>query len=43
MSEDTTKPAGQGVRLIVSWLLVGALLAYGVIQTGITAARLFTS
>ncbi|GAB7038341.1 MFS transporter small subunit [Catenuloplanes sp. NPDC020197] len=43
MSEGTTKPAGQGARLIISWLLVGALLGYGVIQTGITAAKLFTS
>ncbi|MFI5841486.1 hypothetical protein ACIA8K_17450 [Catenuloplanes sp. NPDC051500] len=42
MSEGTSKPAGQGLRLIVSWVLVAALLGYGVIQTGITAAKLFT-
>jgi hypothetical protein len=29
------------VRLIVSWLLVAILLGYGVIQTLITAAKLF--
>jgi hypothetical protein len=30
------------VRLVVSWLLVAVLLGYGVIQTLITAAKLFT-
>ena len=29
------------VRLLVSWLLVAVLLGYGVIQTLITAAKLF--
>ena len=33
----------QTVRLVVSWLLVAVLLGYGVIQTLITAAKLFTS
>ncbi|MEU4792063.1 hypothetical protein ACFWRG_30305 [Micromonospora tulbaghiae] len=33
---------GQLVRLVVSWLLVSALLGYGVVQTVITAAKLFT-
>jgi hypothetical protein len=33
----------QKVRLVVSWLLVAVLLGYGVIQTVITAAKLFTS
>ncbi|MCW2141595.1 MFS transporter small subunit [Actinoplanes cyaneus] len=28
-------------RLAVSWLLVAILLGYGVIQTAITAAKLF--
>ena len=28
-------------RLVVSWLLVAVLLGYGVIQTVITAAKLF--
>lgn len=29
------------VRLAVSWLLVAVLLGYGIIQTVITAAKLF--
>jgi hypothetical protein len=29
-------------RLIVSWALVAILLGYGVIETAITAAKLFT-
>ncbi|TDO32358.1 MFS transporter small subunit [Paractinoplanes brasiliensis] len=28
-------------RLVVSWLLVAVLLGYGIIQTVITAAKLF--
>jgi hypothetical protein len=28
-------------RLVVSWLLVAALLGYGVVETVITAAKLF--
>ena len=32
----------QRARLVVSWLLVAVLLGYGVIQTVITAAKLFT-
>ncbi len=32
----------QTVRLVVSWTLVTVLLAYGVIQTVMTAAKLFT-
>jgi hypothetical protein len=32
----------QAARLWLSWLLVAVLLGYGVIQTGITAAKLFT-
>ncbi|SDY92438.1 hypothetical protein SAMN05444365_104165 [Micromonospora pattaloongensis] len=31
----------QTARLWVSWLLVAALLGYGVVQTAITAAKLF--
>ena len=31
----------QSIRLIVSWLLVAVLLGYGIIQTVITAAKLF--
>ncbi|WP_431874700.1 MFS transporter small subunit [Micromonospora marina] len=33
---------GQQIRLVVSWLVVSALLGYGVVQTLITAAKLFT-
>jgi hypothetical protein len=33
-------PAGQG--LVISWLLVAVLLGYGIVQTLITAARIFT-
>jgi hypothetical protein len=33
---------GQQVRLVVSWLIVSVLLGYGVVQTAITAAKLFT-
>jgi hypothetical protein len=29
------------LRLVLSWALVGVLLGYGVIQTLITAAKLF--
>jgi hypothetical protein len=31
----------QTVRMVVSWLLVALLLGYGVVQTLITAAKLF--
>ena len=31
----------QSIRLLVSWLLVAILLGYGVVQTVITAAKLF--
>ncbi|SCG39059.1 MFS transporter small subunit [Micromonospora humi] len=34
---------GQQVRLVVSWLVVAVLLGYGVVQTLITAAKLFTN
>ncbi|WP_255541124.1 MULTISPECIES: MFS transporter small subunit [unclassified Micromonospora] len=34
---------GQRIRLWISWLVVSALLGYGVAQTVITAAKLFTS
>jgi len=29
------------VRLVISWLLVAVLLGYGIIETVITAAKLF--
>ena len=33
----------QSVRVVISWLLVAVLLGYGVIETLITAAKIFTS
>jgi hypothetical protein len=41
-TETPATPANQTVRLLVSWLLVALLLGYGIIQTAITAAKLFT-
>ncbi|WP_328347016.1 MFS transporter small subunit [Micromonospora sp. NBC_00421] len=35
-------PRGQRARLWVSWSVVSALLGYGVVQTVLTAAKLFT-
>jgi hypothetical protein len=32
---------GQAARLVFSWLLVAVLLGYGIVQTVITAAKLF--
>jgi hypothetical protein len=32
----------QTPRLVISWLLVAVLLGYGVTQTLITAAKIFT-
>ncbi|GAA1658411.1 hypothetical protein GCM10009744_59510 [Kribbella alba] len=32
----------QTARLVISWLLVAILLGYGIIETLITAAKLFT-
>jgi hypothetical protein len=32
----------QTPRLVISWTLVAVLLGYGIIQTLITAAKLFT-
>lgn len=40
MTENSRSQAG---RLWVSWLLVAALLGYGVVQTAITAAKLFAN
>ena len=33
----------QTSRLVICWLLVAVLLGYGVIETLITAAKIFTS
>jgi hypothetical protein len=35
-------PVHQMARLAVSWTLVAVLLGYGIIQTVVTAAKLFT-
>jgi hypothetical protein len=43
MKPTQTEPADQKVRLIISWLLVAVLLSYGVIETLITAAKIFTA
>jgi hypothetical protein len=43
MSDNSSPAGGQSARLVVSWLLVAVLLGYGIIQTAITAAKLFTS
>ncbi|MEV4202358.1 MFS transporter small subunit [Micromonospora globbae] len=40
---DEVRPRGQRARLWVSWLVVSVLLGYGVAQTAVTAAKLFTS
>ncbi|MBM7495158.1 hypothetical protein JOD64_006380 [Micromonospora luteifusca] len=41
MSDDSRH--GQQARLWISWLVVAALLGYGVAQTLVTAAKLFTN
>lgn len=38
---DVTR-GDQAIRLWVSWLLVAVLLGYGITQTAITAAKLFS-
>ncbi|CCH18721.1 MFS transporter small subunit [Micromonospora lupini] len=40
MSDDGRQ--AQQARLWISWLVVAVLLGYGVVQTVITAAKLFT-
>jgi hypothetical protein len=42
MNPTQTEPADQLVRLIISWLLVAVLLGYGIIETLITAVKIFT-
>jgi hypothetical protein len=44
MSDTTSpvRPRNQTLRLWVSWSLVAVLLGYGIVQTAITAAKLFT-
>ncbi|MGC4748071.1 MFS transporter small subunit [Micromonospora sp. DT201] len=41
MNDDSRQ--GQQARLWISWLVVAALLGYGVVQTLMTAAKLFTN
>jgi cell division septal protein FtsQ len=38
----TEHSRAQAARLWLSWLLVAVLLGYGVVETVITAAKLFT-
>lgn len=38
---STPSVSAQSVRLLVSWLLVAVLLGYGIVETVITAAKLF--
>ncbi|MGW6281863.1 MFS transporter small subunit [Kribbella sp. NPDC055071] len=33
----------QTPRLVISWLLIAILLGYGIVETLITAAKLFTN
>ncbi|MEV4344763.1 hypothetical protein AB0J83_09830 [Actinoplanes sp. NPDC049596] len=40
-TENSTTTTTSTVRLVVSWLLVAVLLGYGIVQTVITAAKLF--
>jgi hypothetical protein len=40
---DDVSHGGQTARLWISWLVVALLLGYGVVQTLITAAKLFSS
>jgi hypothetical protein len=39
---EQRQPTNQTARLAVSWTLVAVLLGYGIIQTVVTAAKLFT-
>lgn len=41
LSPSTRTEGSMSARLVVSWLLVAALLGYGIVQTVITAAKLF--
>ncbi|MFF5083739.1 hypothetical protein ACFY36_42385 [Actinoplanes sp. NPDC000266] len=40
-TEDTSTTTTSTARLVLSWLLVAILLGYGIVQTVITAAKLF--
>ncbi|WP_223400085.1 MFS transporter small subunit [Nocardioides rotundus] len=41
-AEQGAAASASGLRLVLSWAFVSALLAYGVVMTAITAAKLFT-
>ncbi|XVU21254.1 MFS transporter small subunit [Actinoplanes sp. CA-054009] len=41
MTTDPGTTTTSTLRLVLSWLLVAILLGYGIIQTVITAAKLF--
>lgn len=41
-AEEGAAASASGLRLVLSWAFVSALLAYGVVMTAITAAKLFT-
>ncbi|HEV7708626.1 MAG TPA: hypothetical protein VGP16_10570 [Asanoa sp.] len=41
MSERSEGAGGMSARLVVSWTLIAILLGYGVVETAITAAKLF--
>ncbi|WP_433614712.1 MFS transporter small subunit [Dactylosporangium sp. CA-139114] len=41
MSDPRPRTDARTARLVVSWALVALLLGYGVIETVITAAKLF--
>lgn len=38
---DDAVTGGNGVKLILAWLLVGIPLVWGVVETAINAAKLF--
>lgn len=38
---DSELGTGNGVKLVLAWLLVGIPLLWGVVETAINAARLF--
>jgi hypothetical protein len=41
IESDSPTPAGQTPRLVISWLIIGIPLAYGVFQTIKTVQPLF--
>ena len=41
-SDQTQAPTGQGARIAFMWAVVGVPLAYGVYETVVKAAQLFS-